>query len=415
MKLRARHAQLEPMLADSIAKDLDAGPDDIRPLLIAASMTAALTSVRDRLEAESPAPRSPTSRAGDPRPGARVPARRARPPAVPGLPELGALRRVPQPLRLGQRLELLQRVVLDLADPLAGDVERATDLLERVRAARRSARTASRSPRARARAERPARAAGSRGAGARRPARTATRRSGPRRSRRAPIPPPRRSASPARSAAGPSAARRAPRARSSRAPVGDLLGRRLAAQLLDELALDVNDLVELLDHVDGNPDRPALVGDRAGDRLADPPGRVRRELVAAAVVELLDRADQPHRPLLDQIQEREPAAEVRLRDRDHQPQVGLDHLLLGEPCRRARSAAPARPPARRSADSTRPIDRRYSRSESERRLDRQVDLDLLASPRCSGRGRLARRRPPRSTLPPSDLAIRPSASTTSIP
>src|SRR6059058_3062315 len=43
-----------------------------------------------------------------------------------------ALRRVPQPLRLGKRLELLQRVVLDLADPLAGDVERATHLLQRI-------------------------------------------------------------------------------------------------------------------------------------------------------------------------------------------------------------------------------------------------------------------------------------------
>lgn len=50
-KLRGRHAQLEPMLAESIAKDLGAGPDDIRPLLIAASMTAAFTSVRDRFMA----------------------------------------------------------------------------------------------------------------------------------------------------------------------------------------------------------------------------------------------------------------------------------------------------------------------------------------------------------------------------
>src|SRR5579859_4171383 len=43
------------------------------------------------------------------------------------------LRRVAQPLRLGQRLELLEGVVLDLPDPLAGDVERPPDLLERVR------------------------------------------------------------------------------------------------------------------------------------------------------------------------------------------------------------------------------------------------------------------------------------------
>src|SRR5690242_7233717 len=40
---------------------------------------------------------------------------------------------VSESLRLGQRLELLERVVLDLPDPLAGDAERAPDLLERRR------------------------------------------------------------------------------------------------------------------------------------------------------------------------------------------------------------------------------------------------------------------------------------------
>src|SRR3954453_23418533 len=46
---------------------------------------------------------------------------------------------VAQPLRLGQRLELLERVVLDLADALARDVERAPDLLQRARPAARQA------------------------------------------------------------------------------------------------------------------------------------------------------------------------------------------------------------------------------------------------------------------------------------
>src|ERR1700693_93465 len=36
-------------------------------------------------------------------------------------------------LGLRERLELLERVVLDLADALAGDAERAADLLERAR------------------------------------------------------------------------------------------------------------------------------------------------------------------------------------------------------------------------------------------------------------------------------------------
>lgn len=54
MRMHAQTGQLEPLLAESIAKDLDAGPDDVRPLLIAASMTAAFISVRDRLfEAEA--------------------------------------------------------------------------------------------------------------------------------------------------------------------------------------------------------------------------------------------------------------------------------------------------------------------------------------------------------------------------
>jgi AcrR family transcriptional regulator len=53
-KMRARQAQLEPLLAESVARDLGAGPDDVRPLMIAASMTAAFTAVRDRFfEAES--------------------------------------------------------------------------------------------------------------------------------------------------------------------------------------------------------------------------------------------------------------------------------------------------------------------------------------------------------------------------
>jgi AcrR family transcriptional regulator len=48
MRLGARHALIEPMLAASIAKDLGAEPGDLRPLLVAASITAAFMSVSDR-------------------------------------------------------------------------------------------------------------------------------------------------------------------------------------------------------------------------------------------------------------------------------------------------------------------------------------------------------------------------------
>ncbi len=46
---RARSASLERILAASIAKDLDAGPDDVRPVLVAASMTGAFSAARSRL------------------------------------------------------------------------------------------------------------------------------------------------------------------------------------------------------------------------------------------------------------------------------------------------------------------------------------------------------------------------------
>ena len=192
---------------------------------------------------------------------------------------------------------------------------------------------------------------------------------------------------------------------------GDLLRRRLAAERLDELALDVDDLVELLDHVDRDADRPALVGDRARDRLADPPRRVRRELVAAAVVELLDRADEAQRALLDEVQEGQAAAEVALGDRDDEAQVGLDHVRLGRPCRRARCAWPARPPAAAVSSGTRPIERRYRRSES--RLGSTV-RSISGFLGASAPG-LRRASAAASTLCASLVAGLPSAPTTSMP
>jgi AcrR family transcriptional regulator len=53
---RARTAPVERLVADSIARDLDAGPDDVRPVLIAASVTAAFSAVRDRLQKGSAEP-----------------------------------------------------------------------------------------------------------------------------------------------------------------------------------------------------------------------------------------------------------------------------------------------------------------------------------------------------------------------
>ena len=89
----------------------------------------------------------------------------------------------------------------------------------------------------------------------------------------------------------------------SSARLGDLLRRRLAAELDGQLALDRGDLALALGDVDGQADGAALVGDAALDRLADPQRRVGGEAEALAVVELLDGADQAEHALLDEVEQ----------------------------------------------------------------------------------------------------------------
>jgi hypothetical protein len=110
----------------------------------------------------------------------------------------------------------------------------------------------------------------------------------------------------------------------------DLARRRLAAELLVQLALGADELVDGLDHVHGHADGARLVGDRPGDGLADPPGRIGRELVALGVVELLDRTDQAEIALLDQVEEQQATADVALGDRYDEAEVGLDQPPPGQ-------------------------------------------------------------------------------------
>ena len=72
-----------------------------------------------------------------------------------------------------------------------------------------------------------------------------------------------------------------------------------------------------------------LVGDGAGNGLANPPRGVGRELVAAAVLELVDGLHQADVALLNEVEELQAAVGVLFGDGDDQAQVGFDQLALG--------------------------------------------------------------------------------------
>src|SRR5216683_2173621 len=111
--------------------------------------------------------------------------------------------------------------------------------------------------------------------------------------------------------------------------LAELFLARLAPKLLDQAPRHPHLLVDHLNHVHWDANRSRLVSEGTGDGLPDPPVGVSGELEPLVVVELLDREDQAHVALLDQIQEAQAAAEVLLGDRDHQAQVGLSQPLLG--------------------------------------------------------------------------------------
>ena len=113
--------------------------------------------------------------------------------------------------------------------------------------------------------------------------------------------------------------------------LGQFFRRRLAADLVQHLARGAHNLVDRLDHVHRNADGARLVRDRARDGLTDPPRRIGRELVAAAILELVDRLHQADIAFLDQVEELQAAVGVFLGDGDDEAEVRLHHFLLRLP------------------------------------------------------------------------------------
>jgi hypothetical protein len=96
-----------------------------------------------------------------------------------------------------------------------------------------------------------------------------------------------------------------------------------------QAAAGADELVDGLDHVHRDADGAGLVGDGAGDGLANPPGGVGGEFVAAAVFEFVDGLHQADVAFLDQVEELQAAVGVFFGDGDDEAEVGLDELALG--------------------------------------------------------------------------------------
>ena len=110
-------------------------------------------------------------------------------------------------------------------------------------------------------------------------------------------------------------------------PLGDLLDGGLAAQLLEQRRGALADAVQRPRSVERHAHDARLLGQRLENRLADPPHRIRDELDALGLIELVRGADQPQVALVDQIRERDPLVLILLRHGDHKPQVGPHELV----------------------------------------------------------------------------------------
>src|SRR5579864_2638364 len=111
--------------------------------------------------------------------------------------------------------------------------------------------------------------------------------------------------------------------------LGDFLGSGFAAEFLHQLSAGADELVDRLDHVHGDADGAGLVGDGAGNGLADPPGCVRGKFVAAAPLEFVHGLHEADVALLNQVQELQSAIGVFFRDGDDEAKVGLDQFFFG--------------------------------------------------------------------------------------
>jgi hypothetical protein len=109
----------------------------------------------------------------------------------------------------------------------------------------------------------------------------------------------------------------------------DLGGSRFPLENLLEPVRGFPHPVDRFTDMDWQADGAALVGDRPGDRLANPPCGIRAELEAALVVELVGGLHQTDVAFLNQIEEGKPASDIALGHGDDQPEICLNQVSPG--------------------------------------------------------------------------------------
>ena len=109
----------------------------------------------------------------------------------------------------------------------------------------------------------------------------------------------------------------------------DFLCCRIVSVFMQQLAGNLFDLVDGFHHVYRDADGPCLIGNRTGDGLTNPPGRIGGEFKTLGVVKFLHRFDQTQVAFLNQIQKLHPASNISFCNADNQSKVRFRKTLSG--------------------------------------------------------------------------------------
>ena len=98
----------------------------------------------------------------------------------------------------------------------------------------------------------------------------------------------------------------------------NLLASWFTTKLLQQMLLNVAQLAHGFNHVHRHANGSRMIGDGSRDRLANPPCRIRAELVATLILVLVHGAHQTGVAFLNNVKERQATVAILLGNADHQ-------------------------------------------------------------------------------------------------